>query len=105
MDCSFDSENTYSEFQINIFSNNRDITKCQSFCTTMTIKTQGYSNTSGFFSENYYPLFRKLVQDPLLNCDQIRQTHKILSNALHPPTANLKLIAFSKQLVGNRLTD
>ena len=25
--------NTYSEFQVNIFSNNRDITKCQSFCT------------------------------------------------------------------------
>ena len=26
--------NTFSEFQVNIFSNNRDITKCQSFCTT-----------------------------------------------------------------------
>ena len=26
--------NNYSEFQINIFSNNRDIWKCQSFCTT-----------------------------------------------------------------------
>ena len=26
----------YSDFQVNIFSNNRDITKCQSFCTTMT---------------------------------------------------------------------
>ena len=26
--------NTYSEFQVNIFSNNRDITKCHSFCTT-----------------------------------------------------------------------
>ena len=26
---------TYSEFQVNIFSNIRDITKCQSFCTTL----------------------------------------------------------------------
>ena len=25
--------NNYSEFQVNIFSNNRDIRKCQSFCT------------------------------------------------------------------------
>ena len=24
----------YSEFQVNIFSNNRDIRKCQSFCMT-----------------------------------------------------------------------
>ena len=24
--------NNYSEFQVNIFRNNRDITKCQSFC-------------------------------------------------------------------------
>ena len=37
--------NTYSEFQVNIFSNNRDITKCHSFCT------QGYSNSSGFLPE------------------------------------------------------
>ena len=28
--------NTLSEFQVNIFSNNRDITKCKSFCTTTT---------------------------------------------------------------------
>ena len=28
--------NTYSEFQANIFSNNRDTSKCQSFCTTTT---------------------------------------------------------------------
>ena len=27
--------NNYSEFQVNIFSNNRDIRKCQSFCTTL----------------------------------------------------------------------
>ena len=27
--------NIYSEFKVNIISNNRDITKCQSFCTTM----------------------------------------------------------------------
>ena len=26
--------NTFSEFQVNIFNNIRDITKCQSFCTT-----------------------------------------------------------------------
>ena len=26
--------NTYSEFRVNIFSNNTDITKCQSFCTS-----------------------------------------------------------------------
>ena len=31
--------NTYSNFQVNIFSNNRDITKCQSFCTTTTTLT------------------------------------------------------------------
>ena len=28
--------NTYSKYQVNIFSNNRDITKCHSFCMTMT---------------------------------------------------------------------
>ena len=27
--------NTYSEFQVDILSKNRDITKCQSFCTPM----------------------------------------------------------------------
>ena len=41
--------NTYSKFQENIFRNDRDITKCQKFCTTPTMTTpQGYSNTSGF---------------------------------------------------------
>ena len=31
--------NTYSQFLVNIFNNNRDITKCQSFSTmTMTMK-------------------------------------------------------------------
>ena len=28
--------NTYFEFQVNIFSNNRDISKCHSFCTRTT---------------------------------------------------------------------
>ena len=28
--------NTYSKFQVNIFSNNRDIAKCQRFCKSMT---------------------------------------------------------------------
>ena len=28
--------NTYSQLQVNIFSNNRDITKCQSFSTITT---------------------------------------------------------------------
>ena len=32
-------ENTYSDFKGNIFSNNRDITKCQSFYTTTTKTT------------------------------------------------------------------
>ena len=36
--------NTYSEFQENIFSNNRDITKCQ----FLPRQCQGYTNTSGF---------------------------------------------------------
>ena len=31
--------NKYSEFQVNIFSNNRDIRKCQSFRTTPTTTT------------------------------------------------------------------
>ena len=31
--------NTYSEFQVNIFNNNRDITKWRSFCTTTVTKT------------------------------------------------------------------
>ena len=31
--------NTYSEFQLNIFSNNRDIKTCQSFRTTRTTTT------------------------------------------------------------------
>ena len=40
--------NTYSEFQVNIFCNNRDITKCQSFFTTTQTTPRLYSNTSGF---------------------------------------------------------
>ena len=35
----FDSENNYSGVQVNIFSNNRDIRKCQSFRTTPTPRT------------------------------------------------------------------
>ena len=31
--------NTHSKFQVNIVSNNIDITKCQSFCTTLTMTT------------------------------------------------------------------
>ena len=30
--------NNYSEFQVNILSNNRDIRKCQSFCTKILSK-------------------------------------------------------------------
>ena len=48
--------NTYSKFQINIFSNHRDITKCQSFCTTMTTMTVNDDAKaiaiSSVFSEN-----------------------------------------------------
>ena len=47
--------NTYFQFQGNVFSNNRDITNCQSFCTTNDTaarqrrrQRQGNSNTSGF---------------------------------------------------------
>ena len=32
-------ENTYSKFQVNIFSNYRDITKCLSSCTLSTMTT------------------------------------------------------------------
>ena len=31
----------YSEFQVNIFSNNRDIRKCQSFCMKILSKKRG----------------------------------------------------------------
>ena len=41
----------YSEFQVNIFSYNRDIRKCQSFCTTPPTRSQGYDNTSTFSSK------------------------------------------------------
>ena len=34
--------------QVNIFSNDRDITKCPSFCT---MTTQSYDNTSSFSSK------------------------------------------------------
>ena len=33
--------NNYSEFQVNIFSNNRDIRKCQTFRTTPPTTTPG----------------------------------------------------------------
>ena len=33
------SLNTYSEFQVNIFCKNRDITKCHSFCTIPIMPT------------------------------------------------------------------
>ena len=39
--------NTYSKFQVNIFSNKRNITKCQ-FSHPDEKQRQGYSNTSGF---------------------------------------------------------
>ena len=40
--------NSYSEFKVNIFSNNRDVRKCQSFRTTPDDDddTKGYDNTS-----------------------------------------------------------
>ena len=47
--------NNYSEFQVNIFSNNRDIRKCQSFCTTTTTPpttTPGLLQYFNVFSEN-----------------------------------------------------
>ena len=43
--------NTYSGFQVNIFSNNRDITNCQCFCTTMTT-TPRLKQYLGFSSKN-----------------------------------------------------
>ena len=43
--------NNYPEFQVNIFSNNRDIRKCRSFRTTPPTTTQGYDNTSTFSSK------------------------------------------------------
>ena len=45
--------NTYSKFQINIFSNHRDVTKCQSFCTTVTVNDDAKAIAiSSVFSEN-----------------------------------------------------
>ena len=38
---------TYSKFQVNIFSKNRDMTKCQ-FLHNHDDATKGYSNTLGF---------------------------------------------------------
>ena len=33
--------NNYSEFQVNIFRNNRDIRKCQSFCMKILSRKRG----------------------------------------------------------------
>ena len=48
--------NTYSEFQVNIFSNNRDITKYQSFCTTTSTTdnndAKAIAIVTSVFSEN-----------------------------------------------------
>ena len=43
--------NNYSEFQVNIFSNKRDIRKCQSFTRRRCRLRQGYVNTSMFSSK------------------------------------------------------
>ena len=42
-------EKIYSEFQVSIFSNNRDITKCQSFCPPDAAKAIAIPQV---FSEN-----------------------------------------------------
>ena len=55
--------NTYSEFQVNIFSNNRDMTKCQRFCTFF------------FFFSNYQ--FLKLT--PMTNATPVAFNALILS--------------------------
>ena len=44
--------NNYSEFQVNIFSNNRDIRKCQSFRTPMTPTMPGLGQYLNIFFEN-----------------------------------------------------
>ena len=52
--------NTFAEFQVNIFSGNRDIAKWQSFCTmttTTTPKVRQY--LAGVFSENSRPNNRR----------------------------------------------
>ena len=41
-----------SDFQVNIFSNNRDIRKCQSFCTMTTTTTTGLWQYLDIFFEN-----------------------------------------------------
>ena len=54
----FDSKQ-YSRFQVNIFSNDRDIRKCQSSCTMTPTRSlplppptrKGYDNTSTFCSK------------------------------------------------------
>ena len=44
--------NNYSEFQVAIFSNNRDIWKCQSFCTTPPTTTTGLWQYLDVFFDN-----------------------------------------------------
>ena len=49
--------NSYSKFQEEIFSDNREITKCQSFCTTTTTTTMDNDDAKAIiilrvFSEN-----------------------------------------------------
>ena len=41
-------KNTYSEYQVIVFSNNRDITKCQFLHHDYNNDNEGCSNTSGF---------------------------------------------------------
>ena len=43
LNCSFNGE--HSEFQVSIFSNNRDITKCQSFSKTTTTSDNDHANS------------------------------------------------------------
>ena len=45
--------NTYLEFQENVFSNNRDVTKCKSFCTTPTMTKTTQLKIEGCDSYNY----------------------------------------------------
>ena len=45
--------NNYSEFQVNIFSNNRDIRKCQNFCMKILGRKRGINLSKKL--EDYIP--------------------------------------------------
>ena len=65
--------NTYSEFQVNIFTNKRDITKCHSFCMTTTMTTPKATAIPRVFYENSQAknVTKSFYSETIWICDNI----------------------------------